>query len=1542
MTDPPPKKVGSLRDRIAAFENKGSAPAPAPAPVPRPKPGHIVWQPKAASPPTSPRRDSASADDAAEAKHAGMSAADAKESIGKLSLKERMAALQGSTAFGGPAGGGGPPPPRPTTEKPKWKPPPVVQRVEPIGGDDEEKPAAAAAPTGDEAIKTGTADEARSPPATEDGKEPEAEGEQKEEGEPDPEEEERQRRAALAARMARLGGARVGMGPPIFGKKPDIPPKKIQKAEEKPKEEETAPAASHDDEKPAVSPSVQEAAAVELPPSATAEDNTTSASTDYFPPARKGSDTSSLLSPESVASPPQVRSPVMPVPQAPKRAAPPRKRPAKSPSPAPAPVIEQELHESPSPPPPTDDVTAAHKLDEPDASKDTQEPEPVAPHGDLEPEVTESQLVEAVEAAVDSASTKEEAAEETVFAPKPAEPKASEESHAEEVAEPIADVEHITEEPALAHHDTEEEPTVTAPAEEAHPEEHVEKHVKESEAEAELEPPVEEPEEDEAARRKRIAERLAKSGGFNPFAGGLPPPVMRRDSADSARSPPPPMRRDSQHEAARSPSLPATSPKPHLPERKASVGSVHSVLELPSRKQSLDDGGVSREPHASEQSTAPAREVHAEPIEEAYEDEDEATDTRASHEVDDRPDSLANEEEEGKYDDRADHEITRGIQQEEPETYEEDMDKPVEEYVPPPPASRPLPTAPVAHQDLEDDALSPPPPPRRNFPPPPPRAAVPPPPPPPAEEEQEDRASSPEPYDEDQAYTRHAREVGPEHEDEERHVSHDDEDEQLAHFSGEYEPYADDAAAEHEDQPHDEYVPPPPPPRRVSVPPPPPAPVDEVEEEEPVAPPPPPPRRSSVVPPPPPTHAPLPVDEYDEDPEDAEPGDNVFTEEPAPAPHPRQTRPMPQISTSPQTSAAKAISPRDDLDEHELLNDSDGDPIDPGFYSPLKSPGPGSPPASFPTVSPRIPLPPAQGISPLPPLQRVVSPPLPPPHRVVSPSPPPPQRVVSPPPQRVVSPPADLEEDAPPPVSAPRPPVALPAAEQQQEGQEEQEDAEQARRRTIAERMAKLGGIRFGAPPPIPAVRRPPPPEPEAEANQEEGHEKPADPEVAPQEEEEDEFARKQRIAARIAGMGGMRFGMLPGAVPPKPAPRVHRDEEAEEAKSPVPPKRSAPVPPPPPPPPAEEHEEESDYQHVSDSDHVGHEESELEEVTYTDAEEEEAPPVPDRSGRRVSTGPPPVPHTRPLSPPVASPPPVPRTRPPAPPAFTYPPPPHAPPPFAMQETQGDFVMVDQAENVDEPPPPPPPRAARPPPRAPPRAPPAEPETTESQQETPPIPNIDFGGETDLSLSAQWSEDSTQYPPAPPGRSPVAPALPEQPPAPPPHSAPPPSERHFTPDELQAHWGRVGVQVHEISASYYEKSKKHVIGDGSYIGFVHAVLSQVPNAAQPTESLESFGYLVYSQSAAAVQRRVSDIMPGDVIVVNDAKFKGHKGLQSYNQTVGVGAPLVGIISDFEPKKSKVKVYQANQHVGQQSVESASYRLEDLKSGSVKIYRVLEA
>lgn len=261
--------------------------------------------------------------------------------------------------------------------------------------------------------------------------------------------------------------------------------------------------------------------------------------------------------------------------------------------------------------------------------------------------------------------------------------------------------------------------------------------------------------------------------------------------------------------------------------------------------------------------------------------------------------------------------------------------------------------------------------------------------------------------------------------------------------------------------------------------------------------------------------------------------------------------------------------------------------------------------------------------------------------------------------------------------------------------------------------------------------------------------------------------------------------------------------------------------------------------------------------------------------------------------------------------------------------------MVDE-DDVTEAPPPPPPRTSRVPPRSVPPPPPAV-QSSVSQSEAQAIPSVDFGGETDLSLSGQWSEDSTAYPapPAPPAKADTS----RHPPAPSKSSQ---QDMPRSSEELIAQWGRVGVQIHEAAAVLFDKSKKTLVGDGSYLGFITAVLKQVPNALQPTEPYDSFGYLIYGQTASEVWRRASDLMPGDIVVLQDAKFKGHKGLHTYNQIVGVGEPLVGILGDYEVKKAKVKVFQANQHVGQQSVESVSYRLDDLKSGTVKVFRVLES
>ena len=273
--------------------------------------------------------------------------------------------------------------------------------------------------------------------------------------------------------------------------------------------------------------------------------------------------------------------------------------------------------------------------------------------------------------------------------------------------------------------------------------------------------------------------------------------------------------------------------------------------------------------------------------------------------------------------------------------------------------------------------------------------------------------------------------------------------------------------------------------------------------------------------------------------------------------------------------------------------------------------------------------------------------------------------------------------------------------------------------------------------------------------------------------------------------------------------------------------------------------------------------------------------------------------------------PPIPHGRPPVPPSSSR-------PMLSPTTLHNDFVMVEVPEAVEEIPPTPPPRTvslrkgpparSAPPPPPPPPPPPSAAVEIGSQWEN----TVDFGGETDLSLSGQWSEDSTQYP-----ANPSHDAHSQQPSAGTSSSLPPPPPEKLTSDDLMSQWGRVGVQVHEIATTLHEKSKRSLVGDGTFVGFVMAVLNEVPNATKPMPPYNSFGYLIYEQVGPSVHIRASEIMPGDIIMLHDAKLKGHKGIQIYHQTVGVNQPVCAIISDYEIKKSKVKVFQANQHVGQE-------------------------
>ncbi|KAI6044906.1 hypothetical protein EDC04DRAFT_274203 [Pisolithus marmoratus] len=587
---------------------------------------------------------------------------------------------------------------------------------------------------------------------------------------------------------------------------------------------------------------------------------------------------------------------------------------------------------------------------------------------------------------------------------------------------------------------------------------------------------------------------------------------------------------------------------------------------------------------------------------------------------------------------------------------------------------------------------------------------------------------------------------------------------------------------------------------------------------------------------------------------------------------------------------------------------------------------------------------------------------------------------------------------------------------QETQGQEPEDDDESTRRRTIAERMARLGGIRFGAPAPMHHLSRspmPPAPPPTSIPPDDSGSEVKED--DVQLDEDEDEAVRKERIMAKIAGMGGIRFGEHPPVVafPPPSARRLvprQEDSESEDAALPVP------VPPPQrapsirrPPPSFEAEPEQSSLRMFE----MEAEESEAEEVQYSDMDvhpgEEEGIPPPLPPARRATTTSAPIDAlpTLPRSPPTR--PPVPgipaillnrrastatrsasssrksstdySTGADTPIATSRTPTSQDPVPSEISfHPQSEYVMVEAGPENEEMPISPPRRPTRAPPRSVPLPPPPPPSAIDppedlassSQWELPSIPQgAEFIADSDLASSG-WSDDSTAVhfqPPPPPPQAPVLSNLASCGPT----KQTAPSSRRSTSsidqqqilgaEELMAIWGKIGVQVVEAASELFEKSKRSLVGDGSYPGFVRAVLAQVPGALRSSDP-EEWGYVTYAQTGATVQRRVVDIMPGDVITFWDARLKGHKNLHAYNQTVGMGesGALVGIVHEFEAKKSKVRVWQANQRVGQQvslfrrlarktngglttratqSVEIVSYRLEDLKSGQVKVFRVLE-
>ena len=485
-----------------------------------------------------------------------------------------------------------------------------------------------------------------------------------------------------------------------------------------------------------------------------------------------------------------------------------------------------------------------------------------------------------------------------------------------------------------------------------------------------------------------------------------------------------------------------------------------------------------------------------------------------------------------------------------------------------------------------------------------------------------------------------------------------------------------------------------------------------------------------------------------------------------------------------------------------------------------------------------------------------------------------------------------------------------------------EDDPEALRRRTIAERMAKLGGVKFGM---MPMTSRPPPVHKISEPNEEDEQEASTtkrDPDGegdSNQSPEEIERARRAGIAARMAAMGGRGFGMygtgvMPPAVPdvsskvvptpssgqaptaslasPPPIPGARPKRESRDGVS------HAITRPPPPIPANDSGAGETWESEVEVVDEDIEEDGEMvEQVEDEEPELVDRPPaLPSRSGR-----PPILPASRP-------PPPLPSS------AVTSPPLSTRNPSYPSTSPQHDYEVVGTDIQRHAP-------AARighsrstPASNAESSAPPSL--ESSGQWELPNIPSGSFdlgqfGKPTDMMAGtinaendASWTKVD-QHEPVSRAPAPVSRQVPGEP-----FTGPPPPIISNEALNNLAH--RMGPVIVSSAQHIYEKSKRTVIGDGSSASFLFTVLSLVAGA-----STSNLGHLVYAQTGGSVQKRLGDVMPGDVVALYEAHFKGHKGglgLGAYNVSWGTKThPVLGIVIEFEGKKNKIRAFAVNQH-----------------------------
>lgn len=164
------------------------------------------------------------------------------------------------------------------------------------------------------------------------------------------------------------------------------------------------------------------------------------------------------------------------------------------------------------------------------------------------------------------------------------------------------------------------------------------------------------------------------------------------------------------------------------------------------------------------------------------------------------------------------------------------------------------------------------------------------------------------------------------------------------------------------------------------------------------------------------------------------------------------------------------------------------------------------------------------------------------------------------------------------------------------------------------------------------------------------------------------------------------------------------------------------------------------------------------------------------------------------------------------------------------------------------------------------------------------------------------------------------------------HHEPPPSR--LRQDQLEDASSKFGAAL----ANAMSIKKETVVGDGSPQALVLELLRATPDALLPIGN-RAYGAVIYANLANASVQQFDEIRAGDIVSFRNAKFQGHRGTMHSKYSIEVGKPdHVGIVEDWDGTKKKIRAWEQGRE--SKKVKLESFKLGDMRSGEVKVWRVM--